>query len=169
MKTLEQIQINLRHKDGQLLPIYIDVYDNSLSCKWLSALSRIIDKKYLLEKHYCFLGFEQNCRNAKFLIDQINYSIEQINLADLGYQINDYFTLENSLVEGPIEPEQPGQRPNQDHFNNLHRYFEDLQGTSGNISPYYNKANSTTRYHIRQLNLLCHEFETWNLIYKFFC
>jgi hypothetical protein len=129
----------------------------------VSALSQIIDKKYLLEKHYCFLGFEQNCRNSKFLIDQINYSIEQINLADLGYQINDYFTLENSLVEGPIEPEQPGQRLNQDHFNNLHRYFEELQGTSGNISLYYNKADFKTRYHIRQLNLLCHEFEAWNL------
>jgi hypothetical protein len=45
----------------------------------------------------------------------------------------------------------------------LHRYFEDLQGVSGKMSPYYEKANSITRWHIRQLNLLCHEFEAWLL------
>jgi hypothetical protein len=51
-------------------------------------------------------------------------------------------------------------RINHDKFNNLHRYFEDLQGVSGAISPYYQQANYTTRWHIRQLNLLCHEFES---------
>jgi hypothetical protein len=31
------------------------------------------------------------------------------------------------------------------------------------MSPYYNQADSATRWHIRQLNLLCHEFESWAL------
>ena len=48
-------------------------------------------------------------------------------------------------------------------FNHLHRYFEDLQGVSGAISTYYKWADSTVRWHIRQLNLLCHEFESWAL------
>jgi hypothetical protein len=54
----------------------------------------------------------------------------------------------------------------QDHFNQLHRYFEDLQGVSGSMSPYYNKSDTITRWHIRQLNLLCHEFESWQLSWR---
>jgi hypothetical protein len=45
-------------------------------------------------------------------------------------------------------------------MNQLHRYFEDLQGVSGAMSPYYTDADDTTRWHIRQLNLLCHELES---------
>jgi hypothetical protein len=42
----------------------------------------------------------------------------------------------------------------------LHRYFEDLQGWSGGISAHYQQADAATRWHIRQLNLLCHELES---------
>jgi hypothetical protein len=52
---------------------------------------------------------------------------------------------------------------NQQRMNMLHRYFEDLQGVSGQMSQLYTAANGTTRWHIRQLNLLCHEFESWVL------
>jgi hypothetical protein len=45
-------------------------------------------------------------------------------------------------------------------MNWLHRYFEDLQGHSGAMSPYWQQANATVRWHIRQLNLLCHEYES---------
>jgi hypothetical protein len=45
-------------------------------------------------------------------------------------------------------------------MNWLHRYFEDLQGHSGAMSQYYQRADAATRWHIRQLNLLCHEFES---------
>jgi hypothetical protein len=34
------------------------------------------------------------------------------------------------------------------------------------MSPHYEKADAVTRWHIRQLNLLCHEFESWALSYK---
>jgi len=45
-------------------------------------------------------------------------------------------------------------------MNWLHRYFEDLQGVSGAMSPYYTAADDIARWHIRQLNLLCHELES---------
>jgi hypothetical protein len=59
-----------------------------------------------------------------------------------------------------------GRNINHEKFNWLHRYFEDLQGVSGAISPYYHKADPETRWHIRQLNLLCHEFESWAMSYR---
>lgn len=137
------------------LTVYINVYDNSLSRKWLRALDQLIADRYHLEKNFCFLGFADTERNGEFLLQQINYSIDSINQANLGYHIADSFTTENTVTaDGRI---------NQEHFNYLHRYFEDLQGHAGHISDYYWRANNETRWHIRQLNLLCHEFESWQL------
>jgi hypothetical protein len=86
----------------------------------------------------------------------VNRTIKAINDADLGYQIDDEFTMDNTLNYRHIV---------HDKFNQLHRYFEDLQGVSGRMSPFYNQASADTRWHIRQLNLLCHEFENWALSY----
>jgi hypothetical protein len=148
---LDQITITL----GNTLKVYIDVYNNSLSRKWLAALNDLLTNNYHLEKNYCWVGFADGPRNGLFLMDQINTSIAHINSANLGYTIADYFSMENSVdVQG---------RVNHAHFNQLHRYFEDLQGVSGAMSQYYIQADAVTRWHIRQLNLLCHEFESWQL------
>jgi len=143
---------------GNLLTVYINVHDSSLSRKWLTALNELINKQYHLEKNYCFFGFADSERNGAYLIDQINSSIAEINAANIGYTIDDVFRLE-SVLDSEYQL-------NQDRLNHLHRYFEDLQGVSGRMSSYYNWATGDTRWHIRQLNLLCHEFESWALSYR---
>jgi len=154
---LDVIEIDLG-TPNDLLTLYVNVYDNSLSRKWLDAVNNLIKKKYHLEKNYCFLGFANGTRNGEYLLEQVNQSIAAINSANLGYQITDHFTLANSVdSRGGVD---------QPHFNQLHRYFEDLQGGSGHISNYYWAADNTTRWHIRQLNLLCHEFESWQLSWR---
>ena len=141
-----------------LVRLYVNVYDNSLSRKWLQALNDLLTHNYHLEKNYCFLGFADGPRPGSYLLQQINLSIQAINRADLGFTINDYFEMDNSVDDrGGV---------NHDHFNQLHRYFEDLQGTSGAISDFYWRADNQTRWHIRQLNLLCHEFESWQLSWR---
>ena len=150
----KQITITLRSpRTGSLLPVYIDVYNNSLSRKWLGALKDLIRNEYHLEKNYCWLGWTESERNAGFLCESINRSINAINRADLGYRIDcpDY------TVESVIQPDLD---INHERMNWLHRYFEDLQGSAGAMSPYYTRADNTTRWHIRQLNLLCHELES---------
>jgi hypothetical protein len=158
-KLLDRVEIVLKNSDsGNLLTVYIDVDDNSLSRKWLTALNHLIKDGYHLEKNYCFFGFADGPRNGKYLIEQINTSIAAINSARIGYHIDNHFTLATSVDDrGGVNHEQ---------FNLLHRYFEDLQGTSGNISSYYWAADNATRWHIRQLNLLCHEFESWQLSWR---
>jgi hypothetical protein len=158
---LDQIEIDLKNnKTDELLTVYIDIFDSSLSRKWLSALNNLVENNYHLEKNYCFHGFIESERDAEYIVDQINQSVVAINRADIGYQINDYFTVENTIVPGPIGDDLPGGKINHDKLNQLHRYFEDLQGTSGCMTEYYNRANSQTKWHIRQLNLLCHEYES---------
>ena len=163
MKILEQIEIDLRSRQDTVKTVYVDVYDNSLSRKWLGSLNDLLRKDYHLEKNYCFLGFAEGERNGEIILDQVNQSIEAINSAGLGYVIDDYFTLDNTIEDGINSVSRNLIRTK---LNNLHRYFEDLQGVSGRMSSYYEKADAVTRWHIRQLNLLCHEFESWALSYR---
>jgi hypothetical protein len=149
---LDQIEIDLRGADNNILTVHIDVADNSLSRKWLAALNDIIQNNLHLEKNYCWLGWAESARNPEYLCTQINRSIHAINSASLGYVIQDFFSPANTVAHnGGVDHV---------HMNQLHRYFEDLQGTAGAMSPYYDAADDLTRWHIRQLNLLCHEFES---------
>jgi len=149
---LDQIEIDLRGPNSDILTVYINVEDNSLSRKWLVALNNIIQNNLHLEKNYCWLGWAESVRNPEYLCTQINRSIHAINSANLGYTIQDFFSPANTIADnGGIDHA---------HMNQLHCYFEDLQGTAGAMSPYYNSADDDTRWHIRQLNLLCHEAES---------
>lgn len=154
---LDVVELDLGTPDN-VLRVYVNVYDNSLSRKWLAALSDLLQNNYHLEKNYCFFGFADGPRSGPYLLEQINLSIQAINNSSIDYSINDWFDMGNSVDDqGGV---------NHDHFNQLHRYFEDLQGTSGHISDYYWRADNATRWHIRQLNLLCHEFESWQLSWR---
>jgi len=154
MTLLDQIEIDIGTPNN-LLTVYIDVWDHSLARKWLVALNQLITDQYHLEKNYCWVGFPESERNGHYMCQQINNSIAEINAANLGYNIDDVFTLENT-VDTDL-------KLRHNKFNQLHRYFEDLQGVSGAMSTFYTQADVTTRWHIRQLNLLCHEFESWAL------
>lgn len=149
---LEHIEMDLRSNNGNMLTVHIDVADNSLSRKWLNAVNDILQKNLHLEKNYCWLGWTESPRNLEYLCVQINRSIHAINSADLGYRIADYFSPSNTV--------QADLGVDHEHMNQLHRYFEDLQGHAGAISAYYTRATAETRWHIRQLNLLCHEVES---------
>ncbi len=158
MEYIDRIEIDLGQPED-LITIYIDVWDNNLSRKWLAALNHLIANDYHLEKNYCFMGFADGERNGTMILDSVNNSIRAINDADLGYTINDHFSMANCI-------EDESRKLNHNRLNNLHRYFEDLQGVSGHMSEYFDRADSTVRWHIRQLNLLCHEFESWALSYR---
>jgi hypothetical protein len=166
-RILTQIKIILRNRSTQAtLPAFIDVFDNSLAHKWLTALTHLLKNNYHLEKNYCFFGFADSERNGPFLLDQVNLSIEAINSAKIGYTIDDYFSMDNTITNVLPPGFKNGRILIHERMNNLHRYFEDLQGQSGRMSKFYNSADATTRWHIRQLNLLCHEFEAWALSYR---
>lgn len=157
MKQLDEIRIELHAYDWypDVMTVYVDVWDNSLSRKWLSALNHALKSALHLEKNYCFMGWPDAARHGWFLLQQINHSIQAINHSDVGYSIQDHFTM-NQLLDD-------SDNPRQERMNDLHRYFEDLQGHAGAMSQYWQRADDVTRWHIRQLNLLCHEFESWAL------
>jgi len=152
-KILDEIKITLRSDSGAILDVWIDVADNSLSRKWLAALNNLLENNNHLEKNYCWMGWIESDRNAQYLCEQINHSITTINASNLGYKIDcKPYTVQNTIND-KLDV-------NHEKMNWLHRYFEDLQGWSGGISHYYKQADPVTKWHIRQLNLLCHEHES---------
>jgi hypothetical protein len=156
---IEEIEIVLRNVDtDERLSVWIDVWNSSLSERWLAAVAQVLAQNLPLQKNYCFLGFADGPRHGDFLCAEINKSIAHINAAEIDYEIHDHFALETCLEDG--------MHIRHDRFNCLHRYFEDLQGTSGSMSAHWHKADAETRWHISQLNLLCHEFETWALSWR---
>jgi len=171
-KTLDQNEIDLRDYDtGDIHTIYLDVFDSSLSHKWLKELNHIIKNEYHLEKNYCFMGWLNNGRDGKYILDQVNETIAAINKSELDYYIDDYFSLDNTITDDPVidsdgAERNVGRNLIHDRMNHLHLYFEDLQGTSDNISKFSKESSPEIRWHIRQLNLLCHEFESWALSYR---
>ena len=165
---VDEVQVNLKNDNtGSIVTVYIDVYDSSLSIKWLKALNHLLKNNYHLEKNYCFFGFADSPRDGPLIIKEINKSIDYINNnPGIDYYIDDHYTMENSIQEGPVGEDLPGGKLIHEHYNKLHRYFEELQGTSGTggqLSNHFLSADEESRWHIRQLNLLCHEFESWAL------
>jgi hypothetical protein len=132
--------------------VIINVEHSSLGCKWLAALNHLITNNYHLEKNYCWMGWADGDRTPEYLCEQINDSIAAINSSSLRYTINDHFTVANTVAAE--------YRLIQDRMNHLHRYFEELQGHAGAMSQHYLAADPAVRWHIRQLNLLCHEYES---------
>jgi len=159
---LDRVEILLRNKMGFVLPVFFDVYDNSLSRKWLRAFNDLLDNKLHLEKNYCFFGFPDSARNLDFLASEINRTIAGINGSSINYVIKDHFTVANMTHTHYSERAQADIIDiNHEKFNQLHLYFEETQGVSGAMSKHYTNADAETRWYIRQLNLLCHEAECY--------
>lgn len=144
--------------------------DNQLARDWVTALKEILQQNLHLEKNFCFLGFPHNPRTVTYLCDSLNRFVTDINRYNAtgkwesaglkSYWIEEYFDDES--VRFPNDPTlgEKQFRIKHDILNRLHNHFEVLQGTVWNLSEYYKTADTSTRYAIRQLNLLCHELES---------
>jgi len=159
---------------------YLDYYivpdDTQLARDWISALETILQNKNLLEKNFCFMGFPKTARTLEYLCQELNSAVFQINMFNTtrvwesnglkSYVIEDYFTPDNvrfgseyPIAIGGSDVNQLGLDIKHGVMNRLHNYFEHLQGTVENLSPYYKLADYDTKYAIRQLNIICHEIE----------
>jgi hypothetical protein len=185
MEQYLQDQIKITLSGTKELTYTIRLYDHPFVQRWLEAFKGILRNKLILEKNYCFLGFADSKRNLQFLCDELNSAVWQINrfnssnywqVAGLKpYPIErrfvpDDFMYPDTLPTGKAingdDMATPGCRLKHETCNELHRYFEDLQGQAWNLSKYYYIADDATKYAIRQLNNLCHEIEGWVNAYR---
>lgn len=131
----------------------IAVNDSPMGERWFNALKELLQQNKYLEKNFCFLGFPDSQRDLRFICQELVWAVHEINsFFGSEYQIEELYT-HNMLRPNGVDPDQ-------DLMNKLHNHFEILQGTVWGLSDYYKKADYTTKFAIRQLNLLCHEAES---------
>jgi len=142
---------------------FIDVYDTPLGRRWLNVLADNLKQKRILEKNFCFLGFADSERDLRYLVQELNKNITQIN----SFQFDPQYTRIELFSQDDFQYSYKNQyKLKHDSCNLLHRYFEELQGTAWGISNFYKQADHETKYAIRQLNNLCHEIESWVLSFR---
>ena len=157
--------------------VNIDIYDTPLGKRFIEALRDNLIEKRILEKNFCFLGWASSTRDLNFLCHELNKSIEQINSFTFNppYEKIHPFSADDFQYSSKLpigrhvngnEMATPGLRLKHEACNLLHRYFEELQGTAWELSPYYKQADIETKYAIRQLNNVCHEIESWVEAYR---
>ncbi len=152
----------------------VAVYDNSLGEKFILALKDNLKAKRILEKNFCFMGFADSKRDLNYLCKELNNNITQINSFDFNpayeridpFKADDFQYSSNLPVGWNEDGKHIGLKLKHEACNLLHRYFEDLQGTAWQLSPYYKQADMQTKYAIRQLNNICHEIESWVDAYR---
>jgi hypothetical protein len=174
----QSVKVTLRNPlDKQdFLDYYITPNDTQLAKDWISALEVLLKSKKLLEKNFCFMGFSKTARTLNYLCQELNQAVFQINMFNTtriwethglkSFVIEDYYTedsvrfgSEYPIAVGGSDVNQLGLDIKHEVMNRLHNYFEHLQGTVENLSPYYKLADHETKYAIRQLNIICHEME----------
>ena len=185
MEQYLQDQIKITLSGTKELTYTIRLYDHPFVRRWLEAFKGILRNKLILEKNYCFLGFADSQRNLQFLSNELNSAVWQINRFNASnhwqvaglkpYPIERRFVPDDFMypdtlpigkaVDGDAMAT-PGCRLKHEACNQLHRYFEDLQGQAWNLSKYYHVADDATKYAIRQLNNICHEIEGWVNAYR---
>jgi len=158
---------------NEMLPVYIEPNGTELSYDWIAALKEELARPNSeLEKNYCWHGWPKTQRNLDYLCNQLSFHAHRINefidtgvWADAGLEV--FKLIENYTPEnvrhpftGINEDGKRGGEVNHDVMNEVHNYFEHLQGTVENLSQYYKLAPPKVKYSIRQINNLCHEIET---------
>ncbi len=126
----------------------IKLYDNDFVVRWLKHFKEILRNNLILEKNYCFLGFADSKRDLKYLCNELNSAVKQINDFNqtkqwqnaglASYHIKNVFSPEDFMHDenlpvgnardGVTKEQTLGCRLKHEACNILHRYFEDLQG-----------------------------------------
>ena len=150
----QSVKIVLRNplNKSDTIDYTIAVNDTPMARNWHTALQDLLKHNLYLEKNFCFLGFPNSPRDLNFICKELTWACQQINgFFEGDYWITEIFAL-NTIRQGL--------NPNQELMNALHNHFEHLQGTVGDLSDWYKRADYNTKFAIRQLNNLCHEAES---------
>mgnify|MGYP001340343263 FL=1 len=111
--------------------------------RFLDALKDNLVNKRVLEKNFCWLGWADSQRDLRYLVGELNKTLTVINNFDFDPA---YPKIHPFVTDDFQYTEKNGLRLKHDACNQLHRYFEDLQGSAWEISNYYKQANYETKY-----------------------
>lgn len=183
------LQVKVQEGYSDFLEYTIMPLDTPIKEAWLEKLRDILRQNLPIDNDFCHLGFPQTHRDLPFLCNRLNDCKRIINefpwedFVLRPIEITETFTPELCVLDESVHTGITGGANdwvNHDVMNNLHNYFEKMNGTIENPSPYIAAAqkwpeiiiddvvhypknvdqNTPCAQAIKDLNLICHEMES---------
>lgn len=142
MNTFDLVLHNAAEEDGEWV-IPIEVYDSPTARKWFRELVLSCSIPRPLSEVERFYGFPGDVKNTReWTCGEINRCIDVINSAYPG------------LIDKKATPDM-----SQEHFNDLHTYFERYRGSIWNPTRYYLEGSRAVKDAFTAYNVTIHRFE----------
>lgn len=139
----------------------ITPYTNPLAVDWINAVENdIIANKLQVRQNFNFLGFPNTYRDADYLCDILNSSIDKINSYNEWWSLQGLpvYNIEERYCKDTII--NPDGTMNHEALNFLHNHFEVLRGTVWEPSVYFQHSTPEMILQVENLNFCCHELES---------
>ena len=123
------------------IEIEFDIFETDIAKKWATEIS----KNYPLYEIDRFQGWPNDGKDLNYYLKEIKDQIDTVN----DYQPN---TIVDNFKSNNLHK-------NNDKFNFLHKFFEDLRGPEDLGTPFYNNSPQNVKDAINRFNILIHECE----------
>ena len=120
--------------------LYFDILDSNIAKKWAVEVS----KNYSIYENDRFINWTNNKKDKNYYVNELN---KQIKIVD-NYSPNIipfFFNID---------------QVNQNSFNILHKFFEEIRGPIENPPEFYKNAPHDVQEAINRFNIMIHEFES---------
>lgn len=143
------IKLGFRNRSNEIKYVLINPDDSEISLVWLSQLDHLLKNhgEKIFQKNFSLLGFDNDYRTSLNICNDLNRSIDIINLKTTDKITENFNTLKTAN--------------DQQLLNQLHHHFELRQGQLWSPSESLFSADGETRNAICYLNHCCHELEAW--------
>jgi len=126
---------NIDYKD-----LHFDVYDTSIAKKWASE----VGKNFSIYENDRFVNWPNNKKDKRYYIEELNKQMQIVN--DYAPNSIPFWFTTNQI--------------NQNSFNTLHKFFEDLRGPIIEGTLFYNSSPIKVQEAVNRFNIMIHEFES---------
>ena len=120
--------------------LYFDILDSNIAKKWAVE----VGKNYSIYENDRFINWTNNKKDKNYYVNELN---KQIKIVD-NYSPNIipfFFNID---------------QVNQNSFNILHKFFEEIRGPIENPPEFYKNAPHDVQEAINRFNIMIHEFES---------
>jgi hypothetical protein len=124
------------HKD-----LYFDIVETNIAKKWAIE----VKKDYTIYENDRFINWPNSKKDKIYYVNELN---KQMQIVD------DYVP---NIIPFFLEED----RANQNSFNILHKFFEDIRGPIVEATPFFNVAPENVKIAINRFNIMIHEFESY--------
>ena len=120
--------------------LYFDIFETNIAQKWAIE----VGKNYTIYENDRFINWSNNKKDKTYYINELNTQMKIVN-----YYSPNIIPFFLTLVQ-----------VNQNSFNILHKFFEDIRGPIENPPEFYKNAPHEVQEAVNRFNIMIHEFES---------